>query len=31
MKNYSDYPFNRPKRISLSPEWIQGATLWMNV
>nr|DAP02983.1 MAG TPA: hypothetical protein [Caudoviricetes sp.] len=18
----SDYPFNRPKRISLSPEWI---------
>lgn len=19
---YSDYPFNRPKRISLSPEWI---------
>ena len=19
---YSDYPFNRPERISLSPEWI---------
>lgn len=27
---YSDYPFNRPERISLSPEWNWGATLGMN-